>query len=62
MNEAKKSGEEAPHVVERLSAMQEFFMTMTGWYTQMRGLPKRTLVSFFMLGKNVKKFLGMSES
>jgi len=62
MDEAKNSGKEAPHVVERLSAMQEFFTTMAGWYTQMRGLPKRTLFSFFKLGKNVKKFLGMTGS
>ena len=59
MAEAKKSGKEAPHVIERLSAMQEFFTTMAGWYTQMRSLPKRTLFNFFKLGKNVQKFLGM---
>ncbi|MDA1045048.1 MAG: MarR family transcriptional regulator [Verrucomicrobia bacterium] len=59
MQEAESSNDESPHTRERIAAMQAFFTTMGAWYAQMRSLPKRTLFSFFSLGSNVKKFLGL---
>ncbi len=46
------------HLAERLSALHEFFRTMTDWYAQMRRLPRGTLKSFFKMGAKVKRFLG----
>ena len=54
--EAKGDG----HLAGRLGALHEFFETMTGWYAQMRRLPRGTLQSFFKMGTKVKKFLGLA--
>ena len=46
------------HVKGRLSAMLEFFETMSGWYTQIRRMPQPAVVKFVKLGGKVSKALG----
>lgn len=45
------------HVRERIGRMHEFIATLTGWYEQVRGLKKSTLVSLMKLGAKVARFV-----
>ena len=58
LEEARAKGD--THLADRVGALHEFFETMTGWYTQMRRVPRGTLKSFFKMGTQVKKFLGLA--
>ena len=50
--------ETAPaHVRERVRRMHEFIGTLGGWYEQVRGLPKPTLVALMKLGGKVARFI-----
>ena len=54
-----------PHVRQRIARMHEFMGTLSGWYEQVRGLPKPTLVALMKLGGKVARFvspLGRSKS
>jgi DNA-binding transcriptional regulator GbsR (MarR family) len=42
---------------ERITRMHEFMSTLTGWYDQVRTLPKPTLVTLMKLGGKVAAFL-----
>ena len=57
---AKKSGGKDAYAHERLAAMLEFFESMTGWYTQMRAMPTRSVVKFVKMGDKVRKLLGLA--
>ncbi len=57
---AKKSGGKDAYAYERLAAMLEFFESMTGWYTQMRAMPTRSVVKFVKMGDKVRKLLGLA--
>ncbi|MFL6863064.1 MAG: GbsR/MarR family transcriptional regulator [Allosphingosinicella sp.] len=46
-----------PQVRERITRMHEFMSTLGGWYDQVRGLPKPTLVALMKLGSKVARFL-----
>ncbi|MFL6859052.1 MAG: GbsR/MarR family transcriptional regulator [Allosphingosinicella sp.] len=46
-----------PQVRERITRMHEFMSTLGGWYDQVRGLPKPTLVALMKLGGKVARFL-----
>ena len=46
-----------PQVRERIVRMHEFMSTLSGWYDQVRVLPKPTLVSLMKLGGKVARFL-----
>ncbi len=41
----------------RISNMLEFMETLTGWYEQMRTVPKPTLLKLMQMGAKVTKFL-----
>jgi DNA-binding transcriptional regulator GbsR (MarR family) len=45
------------HVRERIGRMHEFLGTLSGWYEQVRGLPKPTLVALMKLGGKVARFI-----
>ncbi len=45
------------HVRERIGRMHEFLGTLSGWYEQVRGLPKPTLVALMNLGGKVARFI-----
>jgi DNA-binding transcriptional regulator GbsR (MarR family) len=50
--------ETAPrHVRERITRMHEFISTLSGWYEQVRVLPKPTLVTLMKLGAKVARFI-----
>jgi DNA-binding transcriptional regulator GbsR (MarR family) len=50
--------ESAPrHVRERITRMHEFISTLSGWYEQVRTLPKPTLVTLMKLGAKVARFI-----
>ena len=42
---------------QRIKRMLEFTETMTDWYTEVRTIPKPTLVKLMKLGSRVVKFL-----
>jgi DNA-binding transcriptional regulator GbsR (MarR family) len=46
------------HIRQRISRMHEFISTLTGWYDQMRRLPKPTLVALMKMGARVARFVG----
>ncbi|MDJ0642899.1 MAG: ArsR family transcriptional regulator [Erythrobacter sp.] len=45
------------HVRERIGRMHEFIGTLTGWYADVRSLPKPTLVRLMKLGRGIARFL-----
>ncbi|HET6941296.1 MAG TPA: MarR family transcriptional regulator [Sphingomicrobium sp.] len=45
------------HVRERIGRMHEFISTLTGWYDQVRRLPKPTLITLMKLGAKVAQFI-----
>lgn len=45
------------HVRERIGRMHEFIGTLTGWYADVRDLPKPTLVRLMKLGRGIARFL-----
>ena len=50
------------HVRERIERMHSFIDTLTGWYADVRGLPKPTLVRLMKLGRGIARFLPGSGS
>nr|WP_276616454.1 MarR family transcriptional regulator [Sphingomonas sp. SFZ2018-12] len=46
-----------PHLRERVMRMHEFIGTLSGWYDQVRGLPKPTLVALMKMGARVARFI-----
>ena len=45
------------HLRERVTRMHEFMATLSGWYDQVRTLPKNTLVTLMKLGSKVARFI-----
>ncbi len=56
--EAEQDKETPEAVKERIRDMLEFMETMSGWYEQMRKVPKPTLIKLMKLGARVAKFVG----
>jgi len=46
-------------IKDRISGMLEFIETLTGWYEQMRTMPKGSLLSLMKMGAKVTKFLNL---
>jgi len=46
-------------IKDRISGMLEFIETLTGWYEQMRTVPKGSLLSLMKMGAKVTKFLNL---
>ena len=47
-----------PEIKARMARMLDFLETLTGWYQQMRSLPKSTLVTLMKMGAKVARFVG----
>jgi len=67
LNELSEQMKDRPnvpeHVSHRIRRMHEFISTLSGWYQQVRGLKKSTLVSLMKLGSKVARFVpGSSET
>jgi len=45
------------HIRDRIGRMHEFIGTLTNWYTDVRNLPKSTLVRLMKLGRGIARFL-----
>jgi DNA-binding transcriptional regulator GbsR (MarR family) len=52
-----REGTAPPHLRDRITRMHEFISTLGGWYEQVRGLPKPTLVTLMKLGGKVARFV-----
>ncbi|MEO9470444.1 MarR family transcriptional regulator [Parasphingorhabdus sp.] len=50
-------GDVPEHVRHRIGRMHEFISTLTGWYQQVRGLKKSTLIALMKLGSKVARFV-----
>jgi len=56
--EQLKDDRSAPPLLrERIIRMHDFIGTLGGWYEQVRGLPKPTLVTLMKLGAKVARFI-----
>lgn len=56
--ESKQDAETPPEVKERLNSMLEFLEEMSGWYDQIRGMPRPTLLKLMRMGARVAKVVG----
>ena len=45
------------HIRQRIGRMHEFISTLTGWYDEVRRLPKLTLIALMKLGGRVARFI-----
>ena len=45
------------HIRQRIGRMHEFISTLTGWYDEVRRLPKSTLIALMKLGGRVARFI-----
>lgn len=57
--ELQRGGSADAHTRQRLSAMLEFFETMSACYEQMRRLPTSALIRFVKMGGKVRRLLGI---
>jgi len=58
--QARKAGKKDSHTYERLAEMQNFFETMTSWYSQMRRMPAGSVVKLVKMGDKVRRILGLA--
>jgi DNA-binding transcriptional regulator GbsR (MarR family) len=56
--ESKQDTETPQEVKERLISMLEFLEEMSGWYDQIRGMPRPTLLKLMRMGARVAKVVG----
>jgi DNA-binding transcriptional regulator GbsR (MarR family) len=56
--ESKQDAETPQEVKERLTSMLEFLEEMSGWYDQIRGMPRPTLLKLMRMGARVAKAVG----
>ena len=54
-SESKQDTETPAEVKERLNSMLEFLEEMTGWYDQIRDMPRPTLLKLMRMGSRVAK-------
>jgi DNA-binding transcriptional regulator GbsR (MarR family) len=47
-----------PGIVARIQGMLTFLETVTDWYQQMRGLPRKTMLALLKLGARIARFVG----
>jgi len=56
--ESKRDQETPEPVKERIATMLEFLEEMDGWYEQIRGLPRPTLLKLMRMGTRVARAVG----
>src|SRR5437867_7556844 len=59
--EAEKGGKPEAATRERLTAMKDFFETMSGWYNQIHALPINGAMKFIRAGDKVRKLFGLGD-
>jgi DNA-binding transcriptional regulator GbsR (MarR family) len=55
--DAKKDAETPEQVKERIGVMLEFLEELSGWYDQIRGMPRPTLLKLMRMGTRVAKIV-----
>lgn len=55
--EAKRDPETPEQVKERIATMLEFLEELSGWYEQVRGMPRPTLLKLMRMGTRVAKMV-----
>lgn len=55
--EGKRDTETPPEVKERVASMLEFLEELSGWYDQVRGMPRPTLLKLMRMGARVAKMV-----
>ena len=55
--DAKKDHETPEQVKERIGVMLEFLEELSGWYDQIRGMPRPTLLKLMRMGTRVAKIV-----
>ncbi|MGO4336469.1 GbsR/MarR family transcriptional regulator [Labrys sp. KB_33_2] len=53
----QRDGNAPAHIRERVTRLHDFMSTLSGWYEQVRVLPKPTLVTLMKLGGKVARFI-----
>lgn len=56
--DAKHDADTPEQVKERITSMLEFLQEMSGWYEQIRGMPRPTLLKLMRMGTKVAKVIG----
>ena len=56
--ESKRDTETPDEIKERVATMLEFLEEMTGWYDQVRAMPRPTLLKLMRMGTRVAKVVG----
>jgi DNA-binding transcriptional regulator GbsR (MarR family) len=56
--ESKSDAQTPEQVKERIASMLEFLEEMSGWYDQIRSMPRPTLLKLMRMGKTVAKVIG----
>ena len=56
--QAAKDRETPAEIKERIESMLTFVETLDGWYVQVKGLPKSTLIALMKMGARVARFVG----
>ncbi len=63
LTESLEGRDDVPvHIRERIGRMHEFIGILANWYTDVRRLPKATLVTLMKLGSKITRFLPGSKS
>ncbi len=57
VRESTRDRAASPVVTQRLEEMASFFETMTGWYGQVRALPRGAMLRLFRMGSSVRRLL-----
>lgn len=58
VTESKNDPETPEQVKERIASMLEFLEEVSGWYEQIRGMPRPTLLKLMRMGTRVAKMVG----
>jgi hypothetical protein len=56
--DSKRDHETPEEVKERIASMLEFIEELSGWYEQIRGMPRPTLLKLMRMGTKVAKVIG----
>ena len=56
--EGKRDHETPEEIKERIASMLEFIEELSGWYEQIRGMPRPTLLKLMRMGTKVAKVIG----
>ena len=58
VSEARRDHETPEEVKDRIATMLEFLEELSGWYEQIRGMPRPTLLKLMRMGTKVAKVIG----